>query len=277
MVDQINLHRDINENKIDLQASETREGFRTKEKSRPMASFEYVQSVVERLRIVKGGMTYSQMEESSGIHSTLLCRYVTGSTRPSREQSLLLEKTLLRKSWFREKLREKMIVTEKGYLDLHQVTSDPNSLRWIAGEVVSRFSKTKCDGILTAASSGISLATAIAIEMGKPIVHATHSKSSGARSYFEADLHSPNPSEVSTLYLARNQLSKGDSVLIVDDVATSGRTLSGLITLVKNAGCNVCGIFVLSSRSESWKKRVSPLLENDAKIVVLYELNKVGE
>ena len=76
---------------------------------------------------------------------------------------------------------------------MHAVTSDPNALKWIAGEAVSRFSKTKCDRVLTAASSGISLATAIAIEMGKPVVHATHSKTSGARSYFEADLHSPEP------------------------------------------------------------------------------------
>jgi hypothetical protein len=42
--------------------------------------------------------------------------------------------------------------------------------------------------------------------------------------------------------------------------------------LVKNAGARVCGIFVLSSRSDGWKQRITPLLDRDAKVVVLYEL-----
>lgn len=257
-----------------MQASETSQANRAKDKSRPGEQFAYVQSVVDRLRVLKGDMTYSEMESSSGIHSTLLCRYVTGSTRPSKEQSLLLEKTLLRKSLFREKLRDKMTITEDGYLDLHALTSDPNALIWIAAEVASQFSKVRCDSVLTAASSGISLATAIALEMRTPIVYATHSKSAGANNYLEADLHSHNPSEISTLYLPRNQLKKGDMILIVDDVATSGRTLSGLASLVKNAGCGVCGVFVLVSRSDGWRQRVSSLIR-DPKLSILYEL-KVG-
>jgi adenine phosphoribosyltransferase len=256
-----------------MQANESQLRNSSSGKSRPELSFEYVQSVVDRLRIAKGGMTYSRMEALSGVHSTLLCRYVTGSTRPSREQSELLEKTLLRRAWFKEELKERMRLTDNGYLDLHGVTSDPNALRWISGEVVAKFSKSKCDLVLTAASSGISLATAIAIEMRKPVVHATRTKSFGARSYFEADLPSSNPSEVSTLYLPRNQMKKGDSVLIVDDVATSGRTLSGLVSLVRNAGARVRGIFVLSSRSEGWKKKVSPLLDGEAKVFVMYDLS----
>ena len=261
---------------VSLQASESRRSPVPKEKSRPMAHFEYVQSVVDRLRIVKGGMTYTQMEQTSGIHTTLICRYVTGSTRPSKEQSEVLERTLLRKSWFKDKLRERMTVSENGYLDLHGVTSDPNALRWISGEVASRFSRTKCDRILTAASSGISLATAIALQMRKPVVHATQTKSSGARSYYEADLHSSNPSEISTLYIPKDQMRKGDLVMIVDDVATSGRTLSGLVTLVKHASCEVSGVFVLSSKGDYWKQRISPMLGKDSKIVVLYDLNGVG-
>lgn len=254
-----------------MQASQARQTDGQNVRARPSAQFEYVQSVVDRLRILKDGMTYSKMEASTGIHSTLLCRYVTGSIRPSREQSQILEKTLLRKSRFREKLKEKMSVTENGYLDLQSVTSDPNALKWIAAEVASQFSTLYCDRILTAASSGITLATAIALEMRRTIVYATHSKSAGANSYLEADLHSHNPSEISTLYIPRNQLKKGDRVLIVDDVATSGRTLSGLISLVKNSGASVCGIFVLASRSDAWRHRVSTIV-GDPRVSVLYEL-----
>ena len=259
-----------------MQASVTHRILHRRVKARPTDSFNYIQSVVNRLRILKSGITYSEMEKISGIHSTLLCRYVTGSTRPSLEQSELLERTLLRVTWFKDRLREKMTVTKTGYLDAHPVTSDPNALKWIAGEAVSRFSKTRCDRVLTAASSGISLATAIAMEMEVPVVHATQSKTAGFGRYLEADLHARSPSEVSTLFIPGNQLNKGESVLIVDDVATSGRTLSGLINLVNNADSDVSGVFVLASRSDVWKEKISRLLPTDVKIVVLYDLKGVG-
>lgn len=247
-------------------------GPRTKERSRPVESFEYVQSVLDRLRIVKGGMTYAEMEVDSGVHSTLLCRYVTGNTRPSVEQAKLLERTLLKKTWFREKLKEKMMVTQNGYLDLHRVTGDPSALRWISAEVAAQFSDVRCDKIITAASSGIPLATAIAIEMQLPLAYTTYSKTSGAVLYYEVDLSSRNPSEISTLYLPSNLVAKGDSILIVDDVATSGRTMSGLIDLAKQASCILSGIFVLASRSNNWKERVSRAI-NGARISVLFDLN----
>lgn len=243
-------------------------------KARPVKTFDYVQSVVGRLRIVKDGMTYSEMEAASGIHSTLLCRYVTGSTRPSREQAQHMEKTILRKSSFKDRLKKKMVLTENGYLDLHQISCDPNALRWIACEVESEFSRIKCSCVMTAASSGISLATAVAIEMRVPLVYATHTKSSGARSYFDVDLQSTNPSEIASLYLPMNFLSKGDSILIVDDVATSGRTLSGLAALVNKAGCKLSGVFVLASRSDNWKELIRRHSADNPKISVLFEMSK---
>jgi adenine/guanine phosphoribosyltransferase-like PRPP-binding protein len=238
----------------------------------PSASFDHIQSVVERLRLVKGAMTYSQMEGACGIHATLLCRYVTGSTRPSREQAELIERTLLRKSGMMERLRSKMLVGPKGYLDLFHLTCDPHALKWISAEVASLFSGTKCDRILTTAASGITLATAIAIQMKVPVVYAMHNKEYGVGEYLEADLYSPNPSQISTLYLPRNLTKKGESILIVDDVATSGRTMSGLISLVAEAGCKVSGVFVLASKSDGWKESVARLLGTDTKISVLFDL-----
>ncbi|MDG6994931.1 MAG: hypothetical protein JRN52_03325 [Nitrososphaerota archaeon] len=246
----------------------------SREKVGPALSFEYVQSVVERLRILKGGMTYAQMESLSGVHPTLLCRYVTGSTRPSREQADLLERTLLKKSGFKDKLKQKMVVAPNGYLDLHQVTGDPHALRWISAEVAMQYSKIKYDLVLTAAASGITLATAVAIQMQVPVIYATRSKSSGAGAYYEADLPSTNPSEVSTLYLPKNLIKKDSSIIIVDDVATSGRTMSGLVSLARAAGCSVSGIFVLASKSDIWKDRIAQALEKDAKISVLFDLGQ---
>lgn len=250
---------------------------RLRTQTRPIGSYEYIQSVIDRLRLAKETMTYSQMESASGVHSTLLCRYVTGSIRPSRDQAELLEKSLLGRSGFKDRLREKMVIVNGGYLDLHQLIGDPSFLRWVSGDVASQFSALKCDRILTAASSGIALATAIAMQFGVPIVYATDSKSSGAGLYIEADLHSQNPSEISTLYIPSNLLRKDDSVIIVDDVATSGRTMSGLMELVRKADCKLEGVFVLVSRSNVWKERiVQPDPGSPAKILVYFDLDLEG-
>ncbi len=261
-----------------MQANEGRRlAHRLRTETRPIGSYEFIQSVIDRLRLAKETMTYSEMESASGVHSTLLCRYVTGSIRPSRDQAEILEKSLLGRSGFKDRLKEKMVIVNGGYLDLHQLVGDPSFLRWISGDVASQFSLLKCDRILTAASSGIALATAIAMAFGVPIVYATNSKSSGSGPYFEADLHSQNPSEISTLYIPSTLLRRGDSVIIVDDVATSGRTMSGLVDLVKKAECKLEGIFVLASRSKVWRERIAQATSGSpVKISVYFEIDSEG-
>jgi adenine phosphoribosyltransferase len=263
---------------ISMQANEGRRlAHRLRTETRPIGSYEYIQSVIDRLRLAKEMMTYSEMESVSGVHSTLLCRYVTGSIRPSRDQAETLERTILGRSGFKDRLKEKMVIVNGGYLDLHLLVGDPSFLRWISGDVTSQFSDLKCDRILTAASSGIALATAIAMHFGVPIVYATNTKSSGLGPYFEADLHSQNPSEISTLYIPSSLLREGDSVIIVDDVATSGRTMSGLVELVRKAGCKLEGIFVLASRSKLWREKITRTIsDKPARILVYFEMDSDG-
>ncbi|MHB1908649.1 MAG: phosphoribosyltransferase family protein [Nitrososphaerales archaeon] len=216
------------------------------------------------------------MEESSGVHGTLLCRYVTGSIRPSKEQAKLLEKTLLDKSSFKSALLQRITKTQGGYLDVHNLIADPEVLRWIAADLAPKFSGLNSDRILTAASSGISLATALSLQLGVPIAYASYSKFAGPGPYFEADLDSSNPSEISTLYLPANLVKKGDHVIIVDDLATSGRTLKGLVTLCEKAICSLSAIFVLVSRSKNWKDKIGTetLGKKGVKLSVYLDLEK---
>ncbi|SRR5579875_97441 len=230
-----------------------------------------VDSVVDRLRVLKGVMTYSEMEKRTGIHSTLLCRYVTGSVRPSRAQSRLIQERLTGVMEFRDLVAQKMVFREGGYLDMHEVLGNPSALRWIAGEVYSEFAGRKIDKVITAASSGIPLATAIALRLGADLIFATQSKASGKGAYYESELPSSNPAEVLTLYLPVTWIKRGDRVLVVDDVATTGRTMSALISLIRNAGCDPEGIVVLASRGTKWKERVSQMVSKDSPILVIFQ------
>lgn len=233
----------------------------------------YVQSVVDRLRILKNTMSYKEMSELSGVDSTLICRYVTGTVRPSFKRCKLLERTILSKSSFEEKLRERIVMRSNGFVDMHSVLGDPNALRWIAGIVKTQFEDVRCDSILTAASSGITLATSIALQMDSAIVYATQSKSAGPGSYFESEIPANNPAEVFSLYLPVSWLRKGDNVLLVDDIATSGRTMAGLIDIVTKSKCKLAGIFVLASLGDGWKRRIESIIGDRVRTFVLFDLS----
>ena len=233
----------------------------------------YVQSVVDRLRILKNTMSYKEMNDLSGVDSTLICRYITGTVRPSFKRCKLLERTILSNSSFDEKLRERIIMRSNGFVDMHSVLGDPNALKWIAGIVKKQFEDVRYDSILTAASSGITLATAIALQMDSAIVYATQSKSSGPGSYFESEIPANNPAEVFSLYLPVSWLRKGDSVLLVDDIATSGRTMAGLIDIVAKSKCKLAGIFVLASLGDGWKKRIENVIKDKVRTFILFDLS----
>lgn len=249
-------------------------GMRYRVRKQTVNQHAYVQSVLDRLRILKNSMTYYEMSQKSGIDSTLLCRYITGRVRPSSSRCRLLEQKLLTDRSFQDKLRERIILKQNGYLDLHNLLCDPEVLRWISGVVSNQFEEVKVDKILTAASSGISLATSIALSMDASIAYATHTKSSGPGSYFESEIQSINPSEIFSLYLPVNWLKKGDRILLVDDVATSGRTMIGLLNIVNSARCEVVGIFVLVSTNDEWKDRIKTMVSERTKLYVMFDLGK---
>lgn len=53
-----------------------------------------------------------------------------------------------------------------------------------------------------------------------------------------------------TLYVPVDQIKKGDSVFIVDDIARSGKTLRALVGLCSKAGARIVGASVLVARRD---------------------------
>jgi purine operon repressor len=243
-----------------------------KQEPNPVQTF--VDSVVERLCILKEIMTYSEMEKRTGVDSTLLCRYVTGSVRPSKPQAQLILERLKDAPAFRNLVEQRMLFKEGGYLDMHEVLGDPTILKWIASEVYFAFSNKRIDRVVTAASSGIPLATAIALSLDADLTFATPSKTSGKGAYYESEISTSNPAEVFALYVPVSWIKKGEKILIVDDVATTGRTMSALITLIKDAGTVIQGIAVLASRGNRWREQIAPLLEKDVPVFVLFQFSR---
>jgi adenine phosphoribosyltransferase len=69
-------------------------------------------------------------------------------------------------------------------------------------------------------------------------------KETGNKSYIE-EVIKRSPALVEYIYISRHSIRRGDMVLIVDDVARSGETISGLARAVGRAGARVAGIFTI--------------------------------
>ena len=104
--------------------------------------------------------------------------------------------------------------------------------------------------IITAESKGLQLAHVTARELGQPLYAvARKSKKLYMQDGIQSTVHSITTSGDQTLYLSKHDvdLVKGKKVAIVDDVISTGGSLTGLEKLVEIAGGNVvCKAFVLA-------------------------------
>ena len=148
---------------------------------------------------------------------------------------------LLKKS-----LKEAPIV-KKGDYDyvIHPITDGvpyikPDLLEEVAGEMKKLIERCgKIDRIVTMEAMGIPLASALSLKMYIPftIIRKREYGLPGEVSVQQVTGYSN-----SKLYI--NGLKKGDKIVIVDDVLSTGGTLKAVLTVLKTIGVIVKGIFI---------------------------------
>lgn len=134
------------------------------------------------------------------------------------------------------------IINVDGFLN-HQV--DTRFLGELADELVRRMDLSGVTKILTAEASGIPLATVCAYKTGLPMVFAKKVKGENLEEpLYKSTIFSFTYQRPTTLVCSMEQLSKEDTVLIVDDFLANGQAIRGLIDIVGQAGARVAGIAV---------------------------------
>ena len=127
----------------------------------------------------------------------------------------------------------------------HQI--DVRLLDEIAGEFCRRFDGSRITKVLTIEASGIAIASAVARQLGVPVVFAKKSKSVNLDGdVYVAEVESFTHKKTNQIIVSAKYLSEEDHVLIVDDFLANGCALQGLISLVDAAGAEVvgCGIVI---------------------------------
>lgn len=173
-------------------------------------------------------------------------------------------------------LRESAVrspVVKKGAYDyfVHPLTDgvprmDPALLKEVTEEVMA-IADLRVDLILTAEAMGIPLATALSERTGIPFA-IVRKRSYGLPG--EVPIHQTTGYSANQLYM--NGVGRGDRVLFVDDVVSTGGTLGALIQAVRGVGAHLVDIVVVFEKGsgrakveEQYDVKVKTLLRVDVR------------
>jgi len=125
---------------------------------------------------------------------------------------------------------------------------EPELLSGLAAEIAARVDPA-CDRLLTVEALGIPIATALSLRMGRPLT-IVRKKRYGLPG--EVAVASSTGYATHTLYL--NGVKKGEHVLFIDDVLSTGGTLRAVTEAVRLAGAKLCDALVVIEKGQNREK-----------------------
>lgn len=149
--------------------------------------------------------------------------------------------------------------TSPYYINLRTVPSHPKLLELVTDAYVAKLKDLKLgfNRVAGVATAGVPIATLVAYKLKKPFLYARKGeKAHGTKSLIEG------------------VVNKGDSVVVVDDVITSGVNLQKAIDAIRGLGAKVSHAVVLVDREQGGKDNLSKI---DVELVSLMTSSKLIE
>ena len=113
----------------------------------------------------------------------------------------------------------------------------------LSHEFIRRFDTSKVTLVMTVEASGIALASAVAADLGVPLLYAKKAKSDNIEGgLFQSEIMSYTYKKKVTLLVSRQWLHADDKVLVIDDFLAMGEALRGVTEIVKQSGAELVGI-----------------------------------
>lgn len=127
---------------------------------------------------------------------------------------------------------------------------DPVLLNKLGAELYQRFADRKIDKIITAESSGIMIAQAIAGHFGIPFIYAKKKRPLTMQKFYAASSYSFTKEESTTLYVSQEVLQPRERILFADDFFAVGSTYKAILQIIEQAGASLVGAAVIINKSE---------------------------
>ncbi len=127
---------------------------------------------------------------------------------------------------------------------------DPALMRVVGQDLAERFKSNGINKILTAESSGIMVAQAVATELNIPFIFAKKKRSVTMKKFYTASSYSYTKQEATTLYVSHEVLQPGERILFIDDFFAKGTTLKALTEIIRQARAELAGCAVIINKSK---------------------------
>ncbi|NPE29871.1 orotate phosphoribosyltransferase [Methanococcoides sp. SA1] len=145
----------------------------------------------------------------------------------------------------------------KYYIDIKKASSNPSTLKIIAKQAASMIKKVDIDLIGGVALGGVPIATAVSLETGLPLLlirKATKDYGTGGRFVGDA--------------------TKGDRIILLEDVTTSGGSVIEAIGAIREAECIVEKVITVVDREDGATEN---LAEIDVELIPLVRASELLE
>lgn len=155
--------------------------------------------------------------------------------------------------WLKERIVNEGVVLSDQVLKLdailtHQV--DPALIMEMGREFAARFKESGVTKVVTLESSGISVAFAVALELGVPMVFARRKKTLLADPDALCErVPSFTKGIVTDIMMSRQFIGKQDKLLFIDDIIANGDAARGLIKIIERAGAELIGLGVVIEKN----------------------------
>lgn len=126
---------------------------------------------------------------------------------------------------------------------------DPALIDLLATDIAAQFAEKSIDKILTAESSGIMLAQAVAGMLGISFIYAKKKRPLTMGEHYAAASYSFTKEESTTLYVSKEVLHPRERVLFIDDFFAKGSTLKAAEEIIEQAEAMLVGSAVIINKS----------------------------
>ncbi|HDJ89915.1 MAG TPA: hypothetical protein ENG40_04405 [Thermoprotei archaeon] len=227
-----------------------------------------------QLRVIKKFYKYRELEKMFDIPSALICRYVKGDVVPGADRAKEIIDKISELGILEDMIKKRITIVDNEYVGLSDIVYDIDLLRMVAIEAYKLYNNSDIDNVLTVSVDGIPLATYVADMLRSKLVIAKPYRDIGVEKYYEETYFMLSPPKITSIYVPKKMLKKRDSVLIVDDLIRTGRTIKALINIVDKADARLEGIFVMIAIGNIWKKvlekyseKIHPLVRLPKKLI----------
>lgn len=141
------------------------------------------------------------------------------------------------------------------YIDIKSVCTDPEILKLVCNEILEQTQEINWSKVVCAELGGVPIAVSLSLSTGKPyVIYRKPERRHGTKEAFIG------------------RITKGEQVIVVEDVTTTGSSVMRVIKEAKNHGCKILKVISVVDRDEGARELLQK--ENFTSLVTLEELKQ---